>query len=408
MQIHDNPMRRQVMSLPDLIETQYEDLEPKTRTVLSFQEIFNVQRIVLTGCGDSFAACMAEKYAFEALAGIPAEAVPALELARYYDEKQLGVDCRNPLVIAVSNSGNVSRVAEAAARARKHGAYVLGVTGHPESALGQNSDKVLHLAIPSFESAPGTRSYLVSVMALLLLAIRFGEVRMRYTMDEAMCMRDDIRQQGEKLRALLPGMDEVCAETAEKWAAFPCFEFVGGGADYAGAWFGHAKILEAAGRFATAVNVEDWFHLNYFLRDTEHTGTVLLAGSMNPAKSRIREFLQYAGDLGRPLIVITDGETTESTVTAAETEDGAALKPLCAAEGGTDHRPLCVPEGTAVIRVPSAKYPMTLPLTHFVPLCLFAGELSELLGESYGRGSEGLFAGSAGGRGVNVSAVEIL
>ena len=48
----DNAMSRQVESLPELIEQQYEDLEPKARTVLSFQEIFNIQRIVLTGCGE--------------------------------------------------------------------------------------------------------------------------------------------------------------------------------------------------------------------------------------------------------------------------------------------------------------------------------------------------------------------
>ena len=53
---YDNPMCRQAMSLPELIRSQYEDLEVKTRKVLSFQEIFNIQRVVLTGCGDSYAA----------------------------------------------------------------------------------------------------------------------------------------------------------------------------------------------------------------------------------------------------------------------------------------------------------------------------------------------------------------
>lgn len=71
-------------------------------------------------------------------------------------------------------------------RARRHGCYVLGITGNAESLLAQNSDKVLKLDIPDFESAPGTRSYGVSVMALLLLAIRIGEVRGAYTMDQAM------------------------------------------------------------------------------------------------------------------------------------------------------------------------------------------------------------------------------
>ena len=55
----DSALRRQVMSLPELMRQQYADLEPKTRTVLSTPEIFNIQRIVLTGCGDSYAALLA-------------------------------------------------------------------------------------------------------------------------------------------------------------------------------------------------------------------------------------------------------------------------------------------------------------------------------------------------------------
>ena len=77
MNKYDNPMSRQVESLPELIESQYEDLEPKARKVLSFQEIYNIQRIVLTGCGDSLAAAMATKHAFEMLTGIPTEVVTA-------------------------------------------------------------------------------------------------------------------------------------------------------------------------------------------------------------------------------------------------------------------------------------------------------------------------------------------
>ena len=249
MEKKSNPMSRQVMSLPKLIEEQYEDLEPKTRTVLSFQEIFNIQRIVLTGCGDSYAAAMATKHAFEMLTGIPTEVVTALELGRYYCKRHMGVDCRNPLVIAVSNSGTGARVAEAVERARKHGCFVLSVTGNEESPLGKNSDKILKLNIPPFEGAPGTRSYMVSVMSLLLLAIRFGEVRMNYTMDTAMQYREEMKRQGEELKKLLPEMDEVCFKVAEEWKDFLCYDFVGGGFDYATAWFGQAKILEATGKF---------------------------------------------------------------------------------------------------------------------------------------------------------------
>ena len=316
----DNAMSRQVESLPELIEQQYEDLEPKARTVLSFQEIFNIQRIVLTGCGDSYAAAIATKHAFEMLTSIPTEVVPAIELSRFYCEKHMGIDCCNPLVISVSNSGTGARVSEAVQRAKKHGCYILGVTGNLESPLAQYADKVLKLDIPKFESAPGTRSYMVSVMALLLLAIRFGEVRGKYTMDQAMDYRKDIKNQGGLLKELLPAMEEQCKKLAEDWKDFPCYDFIGAGFDYATAWFGQAKMLEATGKFAMHINSEEWFHLNFFARDAKHMGTVVVANTTNPAMSRNKELLKYANELHRPLAVITDGSAENFSGHRSEAE----------------------------------------------------------------------------------------
>ena len=61
----DNAMRRQVYSIPELITQQYDLMEPRIREALSFQEIFSLQHIIITGCGDSMAAAMAVKQAFE-------------------------------------------------------------------------------------------------------------------------------------------------------------------------------------------------------------------------------------------------------------------------------------------------------------------------------------------------------
>lgn len=378
MKKYDNPMSRQVESLPELMEQQYDDLEPKTRKVLSFQEIYNIQRIILTGCGDSLAAAMATKHAFEMLTGIPTEVVTAIELGRFYCERHLGIDCRNPLVIAVSNSGTGARVSEAVQRAGKHGCFVLGVTGNEESPLGIHSDKILKLNIPAFESAPGTRSYLVSVMSLLLLAIRFGEVRHQYTMDQAMDYRRDIRRQGELLRTLLPEMKTVCQTVAEEWQGFPCYDFVGSGFDYAAAWFGQAKILEATGKFAMHINTEEWFHLNFFARNAREMGTVVVANTTSPGHSRTREMVKYANVLHRPLVVITDGSAEDF--------------------GG---------EQAIYIQVPKPEYPITMPLTQFAPVCLIAAYIAELTGEEYGRGCEGDWSFSKNGAGVTESEIMV-
>ena len=378
MQSYDNAMRRQVYSLPSLIEEQYRDLEPKTRKVLTTPEIFSVQRIVLTGCGDSHAAAMATKYTFERLTGIPTEVVPAIELARNYDERQLGFAPHNPLVIAVSNSGNVARVGEAIKRVVKHGAFALGITGNENSLLGESASRVLPLSVPQFESAPGTRSYLVSVLALLLMAIRIGEVRGRYTMDQAMAYRNDILRQGVLLEEMLPAMDASMYKLADKWRGMEAFDFIASGSDYAAAFYGHAKVFEAMGKYAMCVNTEEWLHLNFFMRRFDKIGTVVICNSENPALSRTAELVSHsAKDLDRSTLVVSD----------------ELAFPL----NGAEH-----------VAVPKSGFAQTGVLTQFVPLALLAGYIGEMIGEKDGRGCEGNWSFCTGGAAIKNSEIIVL
>lgn len=373
-----NALIRQVLSLPELIEQQYHDLEPKARKALTTPEIFSIQKIVLTGCGDSYAASLATKQAFEMLTGLPCEVVPAIELSRLYPRKQLGFAPYNPLVIAVSNSGSVVRVAEAIQAARKHGAFALGITGKRDSLLGQSVDKIMDLNVPPFESAPGTRSYMISVMSLLLIAIRIGEVRGCYTMDTAMDMRYDMLEQGKQLAALLPQMCENVYEIAKQWQGMEAYDFIGTGFDYAAAWFGHAKIFEALGKYAMHINSEEWLHMNFFMRNVHKIGTVIVANTTNPAMSRNKELIQFAHDLTRPLMVITDGGKEDF---------------------GVD---------TNYIKVPRSQFEINMPLTQFAPICLLAGFIMDMIGEVDGRGCQGVWEIAQGARCIRQSQFEVL
>lgn len=374
----ENALVRQVLSLPELIEQQYNDLEPKARKALSTPEIFGIQRIILTGCGDSYAAALATKHAFEMLTNLPCEVVPAIELSRFYSRKQLGFAPNNPLVIAVSNSGGVSRVGEAILAVRKHGAFVLGITGKKDSLLGQSADKILELNLPPFDAAPGTRSYMVSVMSLLLIAIRIGEVKGCYTMDEAMDMRFDMVQQGRELGRLLPGMTKQVYAIAEQWKEMEVYDFVGSGFDYAAAWFGHAKILEAIGKPAMHINSEEWLHLNFFMRKVDKIGTIIIANTTNPAMSRNKELIQFAHALSRPLMVITDGGKEDFAV------------------------------DINYVKVPKTKYQILMPLTQYVPICLLAGYIMDMIGEVAGRGCEGVWHIADGAHCIHQSKIEII
>ncbi|MCI8566240.1 MAG: SIS domain-containing protein [Lachnospiraceae bacterium] len=375
---YDCAMRRQVMSLPQLLDEQYADLEPKVRNVLSFQEIHSCQRIILTGCGDSWAAAMAMKPAFEGLTGLKTEAIPALELSRYTPEKLLKGSAYSPLVIVVSNSGGAARLAEAVLRCNKYGAFTLAVTGKPESPLGIHAKRILPMEIPRFESAPGTRSYMVALLALLLLAIRIGEVRARYTMEEASARRRELKGLGQKLAQGLPQMDAAVMQIALDWSGLAAFDYVGAGADYATAWYGHAKMLEATGRHAMHINSEEWFHLNCFIKEPDQIGTVVAAHTANAGLSRTREMLAAAARMGRRLMVVTDGTAGDLGIDAA-----------------------CV-------QVPKTDSPYAAPLMMFVPLCLLAADLMAIWEEKQCRGQEGPWEFCKGAAGLKNSEIIVV
>lgn len=352
---YDNPMRRQAYSIPDLILQQYELMEPRIREALTFEEIYSLQHIIITGCGDSMAAGMAVKQSFEMLTGMPIDVIPAIDVARFFPAKRVGGAPNCPLVITVSNSGRVSRVKEAIERMNALGALTLGLTSGRQTPLGSVCQKVIDTSIPSFESAPGVRGYLASLEALLLLAIRIGEVRGKYTMDVANGYRKDIKKCADRISQSIEAVDDKVCRIAESWKEFGGFDFVASGMDYGSAWYGHAKMIEAAGKYSMHINTEEWLHLNFFLKDVNTTGTVLVVDDENRALGRTEEALHYMQVMKRPLMVITDKEDLD------------------------------VPDECLVV-VPATESVVTSPFMYFIPLALLAGYIGLMSGETYSRG----------------------
>jgi glucosamine--fructose-6-phosphate aminotransferase (isomerizing) len=371
-------MRRNVYQLPELMKQQYSDLEPKTRKLLSTPEIFSLQKIILLGCGDSYAAGMATKSAFEHLTKLPVEVVTAMDGARYLPSNQIGNAPNTPLLIAVSNSGAVARVVEAVMRINHYGGFTVGITGKSDSLLANNASRVLKLDIPPFEDAPGISTYMVSVLSLLLLAIRIGEVRGNYSMDEANLYRKEIETSSFFLEANLSAIDDEAYEIASEWKECTGFDFIGAGPDFAAAWYGHAKILEAAGRHAMHVNTEEWLHLNFFIRDAAKTAAVLVIDQKAPSLSRALEVAEHIVKVGRPFVIISNAPKS------------------------------IFPKQAHCIVIPQCEYPWMSPITQYVPLALMAGYIGAMLGEEYGRGGKDNWAASQNGAATKESQIVVV
>lgn len=373
----DSSLRRQTYSLPDLLLELYGKLEDQAKALACEESIRAADKVMLTGCGDSNAAGMAVKYALAEFLQVPVEVVPTVDFCRCMPEFLL---TPKTLVIAISVSGNGARIEEAVDRANRAGAVTLGVTRDAASGVGTRVKNALLLPIPAFERGPGNRNYFACVLALLLFGIRLGEMRGNYSGEQGERYRQAVLEQGERLRDMLPGMDEAVFGISERWKDFPAFDFAGAGLDYAAAWFGHAKIIEAVGAFATHNNSEEWFHMNNFFRDIAHCGTVFFACRRGEGYDRTMEAAGYAARLGRPVLVVTDAERD-----AAEERNGA------------EHGPVFVQVP------PASEFHWAQALTHYVPSCLLAGYIGAMLGERNCRGCLGPWEFAANGAFISTS-----
>lgn len=361
---YDNSLRRQSFNLPVLLMEQTDDLIRQVGQLFGGHEIEKIKRIILTGCGDSYAAGLAARYPLERLSGIPVQLISAIDFSAEYAKERLD---KHTLVVAVSVSGNGTRIKEAVQKAVRCKAITLGITRDQDSDVGKAANRVLQLNISPFERGPGNRNYFVSLLALLYLGLELGYRREMYSRSRLSFYHQEIAYQGQQLEHLLPEIDKHVWAISEEWQSFINFDFIGSGMDYASAWFGSAKIIEALGAFTTHNNSEDWFHMNNFFKDVGHCGTVFLASTKNRAISRTAEGVRYAKRIGRPLFVISDGKKDD---------------------WGAD---------VACIQVPASESYFPEMLTQYVPMCLLAGYMGAIHGERNCRGCLGSWEFAAGG-----------
>jgi glucosamine--fructose-6-phosphate aminotransferase (isomerizing) len=370
--MNPDALRDQVFSLPQLIRETTWDVEDRARSVLSTPDLLNLRLAVLTGSGDSHAAARAAQFGWQSLSGVPTFVDDAMTAARYRLEPITGGQRLRPMLVAVSSSGEVARVVEAAQRAQAAGAFVLAVSSSGENRLAASADAVLLTPAPAFPAAPGVRSYAMSLLGLFHLAIRLGEVRGRYSMDDAGDLRRQVAGVADAIESTLEATRKAAATLAERWAGCQTIEFLGSGPGRATAGYGAAKLLEAAGVHGLDQDIEEFVHLQYFAADTS-TPVVLIAPSNSAAHSRAVEVSRLLQTLGRPVATVGD-------------------EPLAG-----EH----LPHAPGIAEI-------WHPLLQIAPLALLADELMRLRHEVPGRGGRDGWADSIHGATTRGSAICLL
>lgn len=271
-------MLRQVAALT----TDLRDLTAGYAAQVRSLPLEGVRRVVLTGDGDSYFAALAAELAFETVACVDCDPLPALRFAEYGVDRLRRSGGADTLVVAISASGRTERVVHALDTARSLGTRTVAVTGNRDSPVARAADHAVIVALPDSEPSPGIRTYQASLVALLLI----GGVP------------------PAELAALagLLASDVPAGELADAIAESGCVALLGSGPSHGTALFGAAKIIEAAGVLAVGQDLEEWCHVERFAYPVDMP--VFVIAPAGRSRWRALRTAERAAELGRRTIPV--------------------------------------------------------------------------------------------------------
>lgn len=201
------------------------------------RELLDLQRIVMVGCGTSLYAGMVGDFAFEELAGLPAEVQPAAEF-RYRNPLVDGRD----LVVAISQSGETADTLAAVREAKDKGAMIMGLVNVVGSTIAREAGRGVYLHAGPEISVASTKAFTGQVAVLLLMALKLGRGR-RLSHERGVSLAAELARLPGLIDAVLR-QDAAIAKIAASMAKHEHAFFLGRGPMHAVALEGALKLKE--------------------------------------------------------------------------------------------------------------------------------------------------------------------
>lgn len=361
---YDNGIRQQVFRLPELCEAQLEVcFGPALKELMSMAEIFDARKVILTGCGASYAAALAMAPVIEKYCDcFGVQVMRLIEFTRFLPGTEIGIgEPNSPLVIVLSEQGKEARVCEALGKADRMGAFPILLTGNPDAPAAAYARRVFGTRpAQTPEGVFAVQAYFGSLVGLIAFASRMGHVRGTLPPSGPRQFREAVLSYMDKCTERLEQIDRQIFEVAWKWRDLTQFDLIGDDVEYGSAFFGAVRLQEYAGCAAAVDDSEDWCHINYFIGSPEKTGTIVMADENQPSFGRVLETVQSAVRIGRPVLVVTNAK-----------ED-------------------IFEKGAEVCTIPDAPegFAWMYPMLDFIPLALLAGYLCALKGGGQPVGTE--------------------
>jgi glucosamine--fructose-6-phosphate aminotransferase (isomerizing) len=207
---------------------------------LSDEDLRNVDKIVIIGCGSTYHAGLLAKYSIEHWTRIPCEVELSSEF-RYRDP----ILTRDTLVIAISQSGETMDTLMALRHARSQGARVLAVCNVNGATIPRESDAVVYTYAGPEVAVASTKAFLTQIVAVQLVALYLAQVRGTKFGDEIALHVRELAGMPEKIDQVLETVEPVRALARELVGAKAVL-FLGRHVGYPVALEGALKLKELA------------------------------------------------------------------------------------------------------------------------------------------------------------------
>ncbi len=211
---------------------------------LTPQELRDVDRIVLVGCGTASHAAMAGEYIIEHLARIPTE----VEIASEFRYRNLPLD-KNTLIFVISQSGETIDTLAAMREGQRKGHRVLGIVNSVGSTIARESDGGSYLHSGPEIGVAATKSFTSQVTMMVLLGLLLGRMR-HLSISEGQRIISELRALPAKVEAILQQTEHI-REIALKYIDAPGMLFLGRQYNFPTALEGALKMKEISYIFAS-------------------------------------------------------------------------------------------------------------------------------------------------------------
>lgn len=267
---------------------------------LTPQELREIDRIVITGCGTALHAGLVGEYIIESLAHVPVE----VDWASEFRLRNSPLD-RRTLVLAVSQSGETEDTLGALREARRKGHRVLGICNNVASTLARETDGGVYMYAGPEVSVAATKSFTSQVVIFTLLGLLLGRMRFlsasqgREVIDALEALPDQITQ-------VLKQSDHI-RKIAEKYRNSKSMLFFGRQMQYGIALEGALKMKEITYIHAEGHPTAELKHGVIALVD-EKTPSVFLCSKDGAYDKNVNNMQQVKARKGPVIAVATEGD----------------------------------------------------------------------------------------------------